>query len=78
MPNALTPLSRAVSDIIFISPTLPPPKTILIPFFAIISETNFAASAYLGFFPSWAPQNIEIFFINKLNFKIKCYWSFVN
>ena len=52
MPNALTPLSIAVSDIIFISPTLPPPKTILIPFFAIISEINLAASAYLGFFPS--------------------------
>ena len=57
---------------------LPPPKTILMLFFAIISAIFFAASAYFGLAPSWAPQKIEIFFIGCLGFKIKSYRSFVN
>ena len=52
IPFASTPLSRAVSETIFIRPTLPPPKTMLIPLLARISAIFFASSAYLGFLPS--------------------------
>ena len=52
IPKTSTPLSRAVSEITFINPTLPPPKTTFMPFLAINSATDLAALAYSGFLPS--------------------------
>ena len=51
IPKTSTPLSIAVSEMIFISPTLPPPKTILMFFLAIYFAIVLADSAYLGFLP---------------------------